>query len=488
MTSTVTFDAITPRQIADAIVARVTRPEDCYEESEIGAQLIPALAALRNSEVNAIAFTLKQRFTKDFQSGTNQRWWQSIRESRESQQKQYTGESRYILTSNGNYAANLANAITMLGQLDLQFNSFASRSFLRQPAPWGHEGNWTDHDDLKACEWCQRQGLNIDPRIAAAAAETIARDRRPYYHPVTEYLSSLTWDGTARCDRWLIACLGVADSPLMREMSSKWLIAAVKRAFEPGCQSDYTLVLEGEQGRRKSSALRILCGSDWFTDDLGEIGTKDSAMQLQGNWIVEIGEMDAFRRADVTTINAWLTRRVDEFRPPYGRRTESYPRQNIFAATTNKDQSGKDDTGLRRFWYARVGEIDIEKLAEHRDQIWAEAVHRYRAGENTWLTRDNESAARDEQSTRQETDAWEESVLEWVESPSGKLIRSRPGRAILPEILQFALNIPKKDWNPYQRQRVGGILRRAGYVARRSPRSDADDDGRRPEFWERMKR
>lgn len=480
----VTFD-ISPRQIADDIVARIARPEDCYEESEIGAELIPALAALRNSEIGSVAFVLKQKFGKDFASGTNQRWWQSIRETRESQRKHDAGESHYILTSSGNYASNLANAITMLSRLDLQFNSFACRSFLATESPWGSEGNWTDHDDIKATEWCQRQGLNVDDRITAKAAESIARDRKPYYHPVTEYLAGLTWDGNPRCSRWLTACLGANDSPLTREVATKWLIAAVKRVFEPGSQCDYTLVLEGAQGRRKSSALRALCGSHWFSDDLSEIGTKDSAMQLQGNWIVEIGELDAFRRADVTTINAWLTRRVDEFRPPYGRRIETFPRQNVFAATTNRDDSGKDDTGLRRFWYVRVGDIDIAKITEHRDQIWAEAVHRYHAGETSYLDHDSESAARHEQSMRQDTDAWEESVLEWIASPSGPNLISRPGRCVLPEILQYGLNIPVKDWNPYQRQRVSRILRLNGYVARRSSRSDPD--GHRPEYWELMR-
>lgn len=483
----ITFD-LTPRQIADEIIALIQRPEDCYEESPIGLQLIPAIAPLKDHEIDGIAFSLKQRFGKDFTSARNQRWWASIRQSRESTRQESRRESPYLLTNNGGYIANLANAKTMLSSLPIQFNAFSMQSFLTTRAPWGAQGDWTDADDCNAAEWCQRQGLNIDDRTAAKAAESIARDRKPYYHPITEYLSSHEWDGVERCDRWLIACLGVADSPFVREISTKWLIAAVKRAFEPGCQSDYVLVLEGLQGRRKSSALRVLCGSDWFSDDLADIGTKDSAMQLQGNWIVEIGELDAFRRAEVSTINAWLTRRVDEFRPPYGRRIETFPRQNVFAGTTNKDDWGKDDTGLRRFWPVRVGEINIEKLAEHRDQIWAEAVHRYRAGETTYLDRDSESAARDEQSMRQDTDAWEDSVLEWVESPSGSNINSRSRRVILPEILQHCLGIPQKDWNPYQRQRVGGILRRAGYVAKRSGRSEAHDDGRRPEVWEPMNR
>src|ERR1700722_10782138 len=268
----VTFD-LNPREIAESILARITRPEDCYESTDIGSQLIPALAPLADHEIDAIAFTLKSRFGKDFSGARNQRWWAEIRHERERVRKQQHAESPYLLTSTGNYIANLYNAKVMLRHLPIAFNSFTSKCFLTSSTPWHHEGNWTGHDDTMAAEWCQRQGLNIDSRLVAEAAESIARERTPYVSPVTDYLSTLTHDGTPRCDRWLTACLGVTDSPFVREIAAKWLIAAVKRAFEPGCQSDYVLVLEGIQGRRKSSAIRVLCGSEWFSDDLAEIGT-----------------------------------------------------------------------------------------------------------------------------------------------------------------------------------------------------------------------
>jgi hypothetical protein len=511
MTERATLGDLTAKDVVNELIALVTSVEDCYEESEIGSQLIPALAVLKDHEIDGVGFELKVRFgfcysckkpriahldggacgefrfgtCPDFSAAHNQRWWRSIMAARESLKSQdATFDSPYLLSNTGVILANLANAKTMMAPLALRFNCFTIRSFLSEPAPWGNQGEWTDADDALAAEWCQRQGLNIDIHTAAAAAESLARERTPHYHPVLEYLSALTWDGEPRCDRWLVDYIGCNDNPLTREMGAKWLIAAVKRVFEPRCQSDYTLVLEGAQGKRKSNALRELAGSDWFTDDIGDISDgKAAAEKLQGKWIVELSELDAFRRAEMTTVKAFLTRREDRFRPSFGRRAQDFPRQNVFAATTNREDWGMDDTGLRRFWPVKVGEIKTTAIAENRDRLWAEAVHRYREGEVCYLMGDMEQAAQAEQSIRQDNDAWESHVIEWIEAPSGEGVMSRPGKVVLHEILQHALSIPRKDWNPYQRQRLGRILRLNGYSAHRSPR--CDDEGRRPEFWSR---
>jgi putative DNA primase/helicase len=484
--SSVNFD-MSPREIAEEILERITRPEECYSSTSIGAELIAAASVLRDNEVDNIGHSLKFKFQKDFSAARNGRWWGEIRAFREDARQAQRRESPYLMTNTGTYLANLANAKTMMGSLAITFNSFTYRCWLTRPAPWGTEGAWTDHDDTMAAEWCQRQGLNIDVHIAAQAAESIARSRTPYYHPVVEYLSSLEWDGIPRCDRWLSACLAAPQNQSTAEIGVKWLIAAVKRVFEPGCQSDYTLVLEGEQGKYKSSALRVLAGDEWFTDDVGDIhDEKKAAEKLRGKWIVEIAELDAFRKADMTTVKSWLTRRTDRFRGAYERRASDQDRHCIFAATTNRDDWGQDETGLRRFWPIRTGEVAIEKLREHRDQIWAEAVHRYRAGESSWLDGDSEVAVREEQDLRQDSDAWDDSVAEWCENPGGSpSLKSSSRRVLIPEILQYCLGIPQKDWNHSHRLRVGRILKvHCRYRKRRALRSEADDSGKRIEFWE----
>lgn len=383
--------------------------------------------------------------------------------------------------------ANVANAITMMRTLPLAYDSFACRVQLTARSPWGPAGTWEDNDDVKATEWCQRQHLNIKSSIAAEAAMAIARERS--IHPPREYLESLTWDGTGRLNRWMHDFLGCEDNQYTRDISAKWMIAGISRLMEPGCQSDYTLVLEGAQGLRKSTALRTL-GGEWFTDDVQDIGPKDSAVQLQGYWIAEIAELDAFKKAEMTTVKAWLVRRIDSFRPAYGRRLAKFPRQNIFAATTNKKDWGIDDTGLRRFWPIQCGKIDIDGLRINRDQLWAEAMYRYSEGELSFLTGGSEATATEEQHARQDSDVWSEAIERWCAFPgssSAMTIRSDRKAIYLGDILDHCLKLSIKDQNHGVKTRVTRILRLAGYMSKRTSKKDAGEDGSRPEFWVKMK-
>src|SRR6185369_14361928 len=110
------------------------------------------------------------------------------------------------------------------------------------------------------------------------------------FHPVREYLDGLAWDGTKRLDRWLAAYLGAADTPYTQAVGERWMISAVARIYRPGCQADSVLILEGQQGIKKSSALAEL-GSPWFSDRLSEFGSKDAAMEMAGIWIIELAEL-----------------------------------------------------------------------------------------------------------------------------------------------------------------------------------------------------
>ena len=138
-------------------------------------------------------------------------------------------------------------------------------------------------------------------------------------------------------------------------------------------------------------------------------------MHMQGVWIIEIAELDAIGKAEVSRIKAFLTRTTDRFRPPYGRYTIEVPRQCVFAGTVNPDTYLRDETGNRRFWPVRCGTIDIEALARDRDQLWAEAVARFRAGAIWWLdTPELIAAATAEQDKRYQADAWDDLIEHWL--------------------------------------------------------------------------
>jgi len=266
------------------------------------------------------------------------------------------------------------------------------------------ERYWTDIDDLVAAKWMQHNGIFVGPAIVRQAAELTASAHS--FHPVRTYLATLVWDGAKRLDSWAIDYLGAEDTPYMRAVASRWMISAIARVMDPGCKADCLLVLEGDQGVLKSSALKIL-GGDWFTDELAEVGSKDAAMQLSGVWIIEIAELDSIKHRDVSRVKAYLSRTHDRFRPPYGRAVVRLARQTVFAATTNETEWGRDETGLRRFWPVTCGTIDTAGLAAMRNQLWAEALTRYRAGEVWWLdTEELTNEAKAVQEERQASDAW----------------------------------------------------------------------------------
>jgi putative DNA primase/helicase len=328
-----------------------------------------------------------------------------------------------IRTDAGNPKALLANAITML-RFDpawsgiLSFNEFSLYAVAKKSPPWEKKtgSNWTDHDDSLTADWLQHAGILVSSKVASEAVQTVARENS--FHPVKDYLNSLEWDRTPRLDQWLSVYLGAADTPLIRAFGARWLISAMARIFRPGCQVDHTLLLEGPQGTRKSTALRVLAGDEWFADHISDLGSKDSRIELHGKWILEMSEMDRVRRGELERVKAFLTARSDHFRVPYGRRADDVPRSCVFAASVNDETPLTDETGNRRFWPVRCGTINIEALTQDRDQLWAEARLLHDEGAHWWLdTQELIEAASREQDDRFAEGVWDDLILAWIDEP-----------------------------------------------------------------------
>jgi predicted P-loop ATPase len=295
-------------------------------------------------------------------------------------------------------------------------------------------------------------------------------------------LNGLVWDSEQRLDTWALTYLGTSDTPLHRAFGSLWAISAVARIMQPGAKVDHMLILEGPQGARKSTALKVLAGTDWFTDELAEIGSKDAAQQMRGVWVVEIAELDAIGRAEVSRIKAFLSRTVDRYRPPYERYVIDVPRQCVFAGSVNPDTYLRDETGNRRFWPVRCGTIDLDALRRDRDQLWAEAVARYRQGAIWWLQDPMLIAMADEvQAERMQSDAWEGLIERWigfhrrrVYSDSGRgyddwheeeVKRATPLADLsVGEILEHAIGIEPARWSRADQMRVTAWLKANGWT------------------------
>lgn len=372
-------------------------------------------------------------------------------------------KDRLQMTAQGGYKANLYNACVALRHApELQgavaFDLFGLQTMVMQPLPWDASIRrpWSPIDDLRFAEWLQGQGPNIGVVIVQQAVECVAHERE--FHPVRDWLEELVWDRQPRVENWLTYYLGVEPSPYVKAVGKAWLVSAVARIFRPGCKADYMLILEGPQGKRKSEALKVLFGMQWFTDELADIGSKDAAMQMRGRWVIEWAELDQMGRAEVGRIKAFCTRQVDRFRPPYGLRVIACPRECVFAGTVNDDEYLKDSTGNRRYWPVLVGvSLDIEALADAREQLWAEAVHLYREGEPWWLSGKLEAMARTEQALRQESDGWEEAILEWAN-------RQMHDGFTTTDVLRQAINLPLEKISDRDNKRVAKILRTAGWT------------------------
>ena len=301
------------------------------------------------------------------------------------------------------------------------FDEFAARVSCDGPPPCGGPaGPLTDmHDDMLAAYLGSKYGVNVSSKVAHDTVNLLASQNRR--HPLREYLKSLNWDGAPRLDRWLIDHAGAKDDGFVRAVSAKILIAAVERAHIPGSKVDTALVLEGPQGVKKSTLLRALApDTSWFAEDLaGAIGGKDALQGLNGKWIIELSEIAAIKKGTVEDVKAFLTRRVDSYRSPYGRRVADHPRQCVFVGSVNPSADGSwlhDTSGGRRFWPVGVTKADVEGLAQVRDQLWAEAVHRHKAGEPHWLSEEEEEIAAEEQKARLQENPWEFAVADFLRS------------------------------------------------------------------------
>lgn len=341
----------------------------------------------------------------------------------------------------------------------------------KPPIAVAAEGKWENLHDILTTDWLQRHSIGVSVQITAMAVEAVAHDRR--FHPVREYLSALEWDGGARLDRWLETYLGAELDPTasdseadtapgasgraryLREIGAKWMISAVARVFQPGCKVDCMLILEGQQGTRKSTALKTL-GHRWFTDEIAEMGSKDSSMQMHGKWIIEVGELESMTKAEVGSVKAFVSRPCDRYRPPYASRLVEMPRQCVFAGSVNGGSYLRDETGGRRFWPVACTTIALEDLVRDRDQLWAEAMFRYTEGA-TWWIENAETAAQAEleQEDRYRGDVWDSAVHTYIEYRPEVSIDSILG----PECL--GIEIGRQSQSDYNR--VSAILRAAGW-------------------------
>ena len=333
-------------------------------------------------------------------------------------------------------------------------------------------GEWTEADSTRTAAWFAAN-VGFTPAVTMVDSAIVAIAEQHPVHPVRDWLSGLRWDRTDRAEHLFVDYFGAPDTAYVRAVGVRFLISAVARVFAPGCQADCMPVLEGEQGIRKSTGLEALAGKEWFSDSAIDIGSKDSYQSLRRKWIFELAELDSIRGREVTRVKAFISARVDSYRPSFGRKNRDFPRQVVFVGSTNESEYLADRTGNRRFWPVRCTRVRVDAIRQDRDQLWAEARHRYEAGEPWFLdSAELRRLAEAEQSDRVPDDTWKEIVATWLEAPTVPGADHRepidPSEGITTShVLLGALRYDPARINRAAETRAGQVLRALGYEPRR---------------------
>jgi putative DNA primase/helicase len=330
--------------------------------------------------------------------------------------------------SKGNYRRTTNNILLIIEndphlKGKIAYNDFSNRAMVLGKLPWredGKESDWSDSDDAGL-----RHYIESVYDIAAVAkvndALTIAFKKHSF-HPIKEYLNELSWDGVKRLDTLFIDYLGAEDNSYVRTVARKVIVAAVARVFVPGIKFDNMPVLSGPQGIGKSTLIKKL-GREWYSDSLTTVQGKEAYEQLQGVWILEMGEMMATKKADIEAVKHFLSKTEDIYRVAYGKHTARFQRQCVFIGTTNDVEFLRDKTGNRRFWPIDVG-INKNSKSVFKDltnyeigQIWAEAIELWKAEEPLYLNPEEEKEAKKQQEAHSEESAKAGLIQEYLDKP-----------------------------------------------------------------------
>lgn len=384
-------------------------------------------------------------------------------------------------TKSGSIINNTSNALILLEELLQRKNTtaqhcvFSDRDLLTVT---GKVSEITEVDVLKLAVQIQRipGAAAIGHESVRAALQTVLAQNT--VDPVRDWLDSLTWDGTARLDRWLPTSAGAPDTDFVRTVGANTLIGCVARQYQPGVKMDNMLVLEGNQGLGKSPLLSALFSSEWFGDGLPQFSDSGFGRLLRGKLCFEIAEMSSMTRTDIEHTKKTIAIQIDRYRDPYARREAEHPRRCIFIGTTNEAEYLIDQTGNRRFWPVKCGiVVDLAWIAENREQLFAEAVVRYRAGESWHLVPIDEAHA--EQESRRVCDPWEAPITEWIDWHSTMAHINIEG------ILSDVIKLPIERHTTREMKRVANILRTLQWVR---PATRSSRDGKRTRWWTHPKR
>jgi predicted P-loop ATPase len=318
---------------------------------------------------------------------------------------------------------------------------------------------YEDVDDTEIMLWLD-QVYKMKVGTEGVKEMTVFVGNRNKKNPLQDWLKQKHWDKSARIHDWLIKATGCEDTELHREVGKRWLIQAIARAMTPGCKADCCLILIGKQGAKKSTLFRTLASTQFFADTPLDIGSPNAYTQIRRAWIYEVAELDSVRRSANSATKAFLSAQEDVYRPAYGRHAVTVKRHVCFAGTTNEAQFISDQSGSRRYWPVKVGNIDLEWVANNRDQLWAEALIEFHAGERWWLEDEASESLSEESEQYRHVDPWMERISDWLVSNASALTTRK--------ILEEGLKLEPNQMTRSAEMRIGEVMRDLGFERSRT--------------------
>jgi len=355
-------------------------------------------------------------------------------------------------TDKGGPHANETNAMAVLENHPGLSGLVWYDEFLGRIMTTGAGGNreWADADDVRLTVSMQRDLGMTRIKVSHVRAAVIGYAMAHVRNCAQDWITSHKWDGTERIAHFFPDAFGTPDSAYARAAGRNFWISMVARVMQPGCKVDTMVILEGGQGAGKSSVLKAIAG-EWFTVQHESITGKGFFEVLQGKMLVEIAEMDAFGKAEVTRVKQVVSTETDRYRESYGRYAKDHPRHSIFCGTTNVDDWNRDPTGARRFWpIPCVGKVDLDSVRRNRAHLFAEALAAFKSGASWWEMPEAETVA--EQDARREEDPWTQDVREWLSD----IYRTE---VTVNDVLKDALGLRRVEMGKPQQMRVASILR-----------------------------
>lgn len=353
----------------------------------------------------------------------------------------------------------------------IKSNAFAGQIYYRgEPL--------TDAHERSARKWLSRVYNGYFPLTAVGdAIRDVAEENS--YHPLRDYLDSLQWDGVERCRHLLPTYFGTQNDELHQEMGARWMIGCVARAYVPGVQMDSALVLLGDKGFFKTGGLEALVGAHWFQAAPFDVRSKDTHFNLRGVWVWVIDEMGEIKPSEAGAYKNLITLKKFKGRAAFGRNASEELRETVFAGTSN-DLHLFWEPNNRRWWPALVPRpARLPLIRRDRDQLWAEAVHRYRQQVPWWFDTGSALAKALNEHYQQfrVRDGWADQIENFV--------CSRPvgGEYFKLAELFRALKLENQHVRSATSMRCIRILRELGYESKSARLADDDGTVRLARWW-----